>query len=584
MAGVTEATAGRMQRTLSSGLVDRLRNTQRHWHAWLLLLLLGWLTLYPLAMLFLTSVRGGAGTGAALTLSNYEQAFTDPTVYGLFWTTFWLAAVRVAIAAALGISLAWVVARTNIPWRGQIEVLLWITFFMPGLPIAMGWVLLGSRTGAINWLLEKLPFVTGPVVNIYSYGGIIFVSSLQMAAFIFLLTAPVFRAMDSTLEDSARVSGAGSMQLLRRIVFPLALPGILEAVFYTFLFALESFETELILGTPARIYVFSTKIYLLAEVFPTNLPKATALSAIFVVIVFALIALRLRLLGNKSYVTITGRGYRPRLMPLGRWRWPAFGVCMLYFSVAVFLPLSILVLGSFMRVAGLWANMSLTLEQWRISMSDPRLIKAIENTVLLGILVGVLCTLIASLAVYVMVRTQFRGRRAMELVTWAPRMAPAPVLAIAFIQAYVGSTHIFRPILGTVFILALVLLVNFIPLSSRILSGPMYQVSRELEESARVSGASWSMSFRRVMLPLLAPALMTSFVLLFLFAIRNLVLVIFFYTAQSRVLSTMLWEEWQSNYMAQALTLGLLMAVLGAIALGLALFLRRRFGVSMQLG
>src|SRR5262245_50320019 len=519
-------------------------------------------------MLLLTSLEGDQAAGAALTLSNYRRAFEDPSVYGLLWTTFWLAGVRVAFGAVLGIFLAWVVTRTNTPWRNQIEVLLWITFFMPGLPIAMGWVLLISKTGAINWLLSKLPFISGPILNIYSYEGLLFVSSLQMAAFICLLTVPVLRALDATLEDSARVSGAGNVQLLRRIIVPLALPGILEAAFYAFLFALESFETELILATPAGIYVFSTKIYLLAEGYPTDLPKATAMSVLFVVIVFALVGLRVWLLRNKSFVTITGRGYAPRLLSLGRWRWAAFAICMMYFTIAVFLPLATLVFGSFMSVAGLWGSASMTLDHWWISLTDPRLVNAIGNTLLLGVLVGLGCTVVASLATYVIVRTRFAGRRLLELITWAPRMAPAPVLAIGFVQAYVGGPPLFRPILGTVLILALVLLVNLLPLSSRVLSGPMHQVAHELEECAWVSGASWSMSFRKILLPLLAPALMTSFVLLFLFATRNLVLVIFFYTAQSRVLSAMLWEEWQSNYLEQALTLGVLMAVLGAVALG----------------
>jgi len=182
-------------------------------------------------------------------------------------------------------------------------------------------------------------------------------------------------------------------------------------------------------------------------------------------------------------------------------------------------------------------------------------------------------------ATYVWVRTAFSSRRLLEVITWAPRIAPGPVLAIAFAWAFIGGVPIFHPILGSVLMLALVLSINALPLGSRILSGGMHQIAFELEEAAQVNGAPWWTTFRRVMLPLLAPALVTSFVLLFLIAIRNLVLIVFFYKPESRVLSAILWEGWRGGNPERALVAGLIMMAISMVALLIALQVRKRAGI-----
>ncbi len=569
------------QRTLSAPRLTNLGTSARRLApSWLLIVVLGWLTLYPLFMLFVASFQGSQ-EGGALTLNNYQRAFADPGTWRVFWTTLWLALVRVGISLIVTVFLAWAITRTNVPWRRGFEVMIWLLFFLPSLPVTMGWILIGSPPGVVNKLLELLPFVHGPVVNIYSYWGIIFVSTLQMSAFMFLLTAPVFRSLDANLEEAAWISGAGAFTTIRRVILPLALPGILEAAFYTFIFALESFETELLLGIPARIYVFSTQIYELANDYPTDIPKATALGMLFLVFIVVLIGIRLRVLRGKMFTVITGKGYTPRIAALKRsTKWIVFGVLMLYVFLAAVIPLLMLVLGSFIKVWGVWNTQMFTLYNWKITLGDQRLLGAIWNTAFLGLLVGIGVVIATSLATYVMVRTRLAGRRLLEFITWAPRMAPAPVLAIAFIEAYVGGTNFFRPILGTVFMLAIVLFVNFVPLGTRTMSGGMFQIANELEESARVSGAGWITTFRRVVLPLLTPALTTAFLLAFLLSTRNLVLVIFFYTAKSRVLSTMLWEEWTGSYTQQALVIGLIMTAMSAVVLAVVLLLGKRQGVS----
>ena len=222
------------------------------------------------------------------------------------------------------------------------------------------------------------------------------------------------------------------------------------------------------------------------------------------------------------------------------------------------------------------------MNHWAISLGDPRLVSAITNTVVMGVMVGGIGTLVCALAGYVLVRTSFAGRPILEFITWAPRVAPGVVMAIAFAWAYIGLP-VFRPISGTLGMMGILLVVVLLPVGSRIVNGSMYQVSHELEEAARTSGAGWFTTVMRVLLPLLAPALFTSFILLFLAAIRNLVLVVFFYTPNSRVLSVILWEGWNGQAPERALVAGLLMMGLSLIALTAVFIVRRRTGLAASL-
>jgi iron(III) transport system permease protein len=549
------------------------------WPAWLLTIALGWLTIFPLLQLFVSSFKASTDPGAAFTLTNYIKAFSNPATYDLLWTTVSLAALRVAIALVIGIFLAWVVTRTDTPGRKFIEVLIWIKFFTPPLPMIVAWILIAGRTGLLNTALQDLGLIQQPFFNVTSYGGIVFISTLQFTAFIFLLIAPAFQSMDATLEDSAKVTGASNFRILKDITVPLVLPAVLGAAFYTFIVALESFETELILGTPAQVYVLSTRIFVLAEQYPSDLPLGTALSSVFLVAVLGVIALQMRLARGRSFTTVSGTTFSTRVTALGPWRWLTFGICLTYFIIATVFPFIILVLGTFMKGWGIWGPSAFTLKHWEVSLGDPRLMSAITNTIELSVLVGLGGTAICALSAYVIVRTKFSGSRLLEFITWAPRVAPAPVLAIAFLWTYIGP-EIFRPLLGTVWILALVLIVNSIPLGTRVAGGAMHQISASLEEASWVAGSNWTRTFLRILLPLLAPTLLTSFVLLFLVASRNLSLILFFYGPDSRVLASMIWENWSGSNPERALVAGLILMAISMLALSVALFIRRRTGLA----
>lgn len=535
--------------------------------AWIFAAFLGFLILYPFTLLFLAGFQHEDG---GFTFANYARIFSDEAMRDQIWATLWLAAVRSILATALGIFLAWVTARTDTPFRGAISAFVWIGYFAPALPLLLAWVLLAGRVGLINTFLQQMGLAAGPLLDIYSYGGIIFVSTLNFAGLVYILIEPSFRAMDANLEESSRMCGASNVQTLFRITIPTMAPAVLGALIYVFVLAVESFEAELILGTPARIYVLSTGIYALTQEYPQDIPGAATLSAVILLLVTLMIIAQQRLLANRSFVTVSGKGTAVRRIRLGKWRWLTFAICFLYFLLAVALPMAVLLAGTFMRGWGIWDADHLTLANWSGFFADPRLTEAIGNTVWLGVGVGLIGAFGALLIAYLTTRTRFPGNPLLIFASWAPRTAPSVVFGVACAWAFIGGTSLLHPLLGTVWIFILVLFANSLPVATRAVTGAMHQIGPELEQAARITGASWTRMMRSVLLPLLKPVLVSTFVLLFLLATRNLSLLLFFYTPDSRVLSAVLWEAWSGNAPLQGLVAGTVMMLLSCLVLGLA--------------
>ncbi|MBF8304140.1 MAG: Fe3+ siderophore transporter, inner rane subunit [Dehalococcoidia bacterium] len=535
-----------------------------------LLLVVGFLVVYPLFMLVYGSFRGGGpGTEAPLSLDGYRIAYTNPSTYKVLWTTMWLGVVRTIITMILSVFLAWVVTRTDTPWRGGLEVLVWTVFVLPLLPVVVSWTLLAGPRGFINQGLMSFFHLSNPPFDIYSYGGIIWVSVIFWASIIFILITPAFRGMDASLEESSRMSGASGLTTIRRITIPVLMPAILGATVLVFIRFLESFEIELFLGYGARIYVYTTRIWLLLGLAPADYPQAMALSTMFLGLIFILIYIQWKLIGQKQYTTVTGRGFATRVTRLGKWKYVTFAIVILYFIVGVILPLLTLILGSFMRIWGVWVADPFTVKHWIATFNDPRFLPSLRNTMYVGIGSATLGMIFYSLLSYIIVRSQMPAKKTLDFITWLPWGVPGLVLALGFLWAYVGGIPFLSALFGTIWLLMLVLIVSRLPLGVRVMNGAMYQFGKELEESSRVLGASWFYTFRRVIAPLLTPAFLSTWIILFLTAVRDLVTVVFLYTPPSRLISITLLEHWIGGEYERATVVGLIMSVvILVIALG----------------
>jgi iron(III) transport system permease protein len=537
------------------------------------------LVLYPLAFLFAASFAPATGSAdQGFSLEGYRRALTDVQARNAVITTLWLSLVRAVAAVALAVFLAWAIVRTNVPGARIFHGLLLVSFFLPNLPQVLAWTfLLSPRTGSLNVALRALvgsDATSGPF-NIYSYEGIVFIGVLTWSGFLYLFIAPAFRAVDASLEEAARMSGASGFRTALRISIPLLAPAIIGAFGLAFIRFVESFETELLLGTPAQIYVFTTQIYAyIARELTPQYPPAIALSTIFVGLVLVLVLLQRRVLGGRSFVTISGKDQRRAPADLGRWKWALFAVLVAFNVIHLVLPLGMLVLGSVQRSIVQFRLDGFTFDHWKILLGSD-MGKAVQNTLIVGIAAAVIAIALVSIVSYVVTRTAFRGRQTLEILTWVPYMVPSFVLGVGFLWAALKGNPLPWVLYGTHAVLVIALVVRFIPLGSRLMNGTMVQLAKELEEASRMSGATFTRTFRRIVLPLLSPAIGIGILMFIVIAIRDLSTVILLYGPSSTLLSVVFYANWRSGTQEDAAVIGLLMAVIGlAVAMGIVVLQR----------
>src|SRR6185503_13045772 len=381
-----------------------------------LLAVLLFLTAYPMAMLVYGSLHTAPpGEIGTFSLDGYRAMLSGGNALTLL-NTVGLSLVKTVLSMALALFLAWIVARTDTPARGSLEVLITLPFYIPPILTAVAWGMLATpRGGLINVAWTGLTGSKAPLVNVYSYGGVVWHMMQYSTPFLFLLIVGAFKSMDPALEDSSRMSGASGWTTFRRVTLGLMLPVTTSAFILSFIRGVESFESALVFGTPAGIEVITTQIYhLIHHVSTPDYPQATALALGIMALMFGLVAWQWRLLGGRSFFTVTGKGYTPRVTRLGRWRWVTFGVCALFFIVTVVLPVGQLAIGSFFRFFGFYRMNMLTLEHYRAVWENRLFWRALGNTLLLGFLGATITMVLGALIAYVLVRTRFRIRRALE--------------------------------------------------------------------------------------------------------------------------------------------------------------------------
>lgn len=545
-----------------------------------LLLVVAFQVLYPLGMLFYGSFKDAPpGLVGNFSFKGYIAVYSDPETYSLILRTFWLAAVRVAVTLGLAIFLAWGVTRTDIPGRRPLEWSIMLTFFMPYLPKVMAWILLLSpRSGYINQFLRLFLPIGEQGLNIFSYGGIIFTSAMLDAPMLFILLVPAFRAMDASLEESSLMSGASTWSTIRRIDLPLLTPALLAAGTLGFVRMMESFMTEALLGIPANIYVVTTKIYdYVAYSVPPAYPPAMALAILLLVITLSIVALQWKVLGRRQYTTVSGKGYQARPVPLGMLRYPVFFGIVIVIALNLFLPLATLVWSSFMKHAGLFMDNMYTFKHWQTALSDPALLKAIGNTMGMSATSATIGMILCSLIGYVVIKTRFRERAALDMTAWIPWAVPAIVMGLAFLWAYTLLPLPFGITLyGSMALLILVFITKGFPLGTRTMTTTMIQLSNELEESSRVHGASWARTFTRIVLPLVSPGFLAGWILLFSLAAKDLPTVIFMANTKTNVISTAIFQWWSLGFIEAAMIIGLIQAAILAGAYFISVAVRRQ--------
>lgn len=521
-----------------------------------------------LPMLFLLTGSfnlAAPGKGPVYGITNWIRAFSDPGTLGALWMSFLLSLVRLIPAMILSVIFAWLIARTDMPGGRTIEFLCWFAYFVPDFPMVLAWILLlDPNFGFLNSLARALPFVTGPIFNPYSFWGIVWVHQATGGIwFKVMLLTPIFRRLGAALEEAARVAGASTSAMLWRITLPVLSPMILAIAVLSFIRGLQSFNTELLLGTPVGIYVYSTRIYDYIQREPPAFGEATALGSVFLIVLVVLLFFYWRYLsGKRKFTVVTGQGYSTLQVKLGKWRYVALGGCLLYFAVMMLLPLVFLVIGSFMRRYGFFHIESpFTLAHWQNLFADPIFLVSLKNSLMIATATAIGGILLYSTVAYVLVSKRSLGAPLLETFCWLPHILPGILLSLGVLWLFL-STPLRGVLYGTVWGIALAMIIGDSPVTTQAFKAGLLQLGPDLEEAARVTGASWWYTYRRILLPLLAPIAAAVGLINFGSALTSISTPVLLYSHQSRPLSILLLEYSFTGELERGAALGLLITVM----------------------
>lgn len=535
----------------------------------------------PVAMVVLMSLRTGfPGEDVPFTLNNFAEVYLTPRTYEILLNTVIFTVSSVAVTLLFAVPLVWILMRTDIPLKKTIYVLLTVGILIPVFLRTIAWILLLSpRIGLLNKWLQQGFDLANPPLNLYSLPGMAFVQGVSFVPGAFFMLAAAYRSMDPSLEEAAYTSGVGKLRTFLKINIPITLPAIAAVMVYLFMTGLAVFEVPAIIGLPARILVLSSLIYT-ATTPSTGLPNygvAGAYGAIMLVLGLVLAFLYGRLMKQgKKYTVITGRGYRPREIALGRWKWAALVFVFFYLSIEVFIPFVVLLWASllpYLQLPSAEALSSLTLKHY---MDIPTRVGArpFINTFILMLTVPTLTMILSVLVSWVVIRTQVSFRGFLDTLAFIPHAVPGILMAVGL--AYLGLAYRdYFPLYGTIFIIVVAHTINWIAYGTRTTNSVMIQVHRELEEAGRVSGASAPRVLGKIVLPLIAAGVLNSWIWIGMLSYREVTMSLTLLTRGNVVVSTVVWQFWGSGWVPQVSALGVIlilfaMVVVGAVRLALS--------------
>lgn len=542
-----------------------------------------YLTIVPIAVMLVGSLQSGLpGSWTPVTFANYARAFSNPALYSAIWNAVVYSIGSGIISVLLGTYLAWLTERTDVPCKGLIYSSVLTAMMIPGVLFTISWILLlAPRAGLINVALMKLFGLASPPFDPYGMAGMIFVSGIDDFYTPFLFMAAALRSMDPALEEASVTSGAGTVRTFFQVTARLMAPAALAVCLLIFIRGLEDFEVPGLLGIPAGIHVLSTEIYLAVRRPPADFNLAATFSMFYLLV--ALLGLYLYFKSTRmteKYAVITGKGFQPRTIHLGRWRIPAFLSVLLLIVVAVYLPLLILGWTSFLPwyAPPSWETFqALTLKNFRWLMRDDLILSALKNNFIVGLTAAGLVTFFAAVVAWITIRTKIPGRRVLDAMAFSATAYPSMVLGLALIWFYLTVPI---PIYGTLWILIVAYVTKRLPGSTRVLAAVMTQIRSELEEASEICGASFLRTFGYIILPLLVPGLFASFVFTLTITFKALSLPVLLGHAGTELIPVLIFDLFESGRYSEVAALGCVTIVIITVVTLLSRRVSQRFGLS----
>lgn len=544
-----------------------------------LMAVVGFVILVPVLALVFGSFWSSSPVAAGhVTLDNWARALAiriPADIPTLVFNSLVFALATAAVSVVLGVVMAFLVTRTDMPYGNVFAKLGIVPRAFPVIIAALAWILLLSpRIGVLNVLFRET--FGANLFNLYSFPGMIFIMVLYESPIVFLIALNAFRLMDPSLEEQSIACGNTVMGTLRRVTLPVLRPLILSSFLLVFVIGLITLEVPILIGAPGGIFVFTSAIFnIIASDYQSLIYYNTAAALAMMVIPLSLLSLflyRHLVRRAESFVTVTGKARPENVHRLGRWRYAALACCSLYFAVVVVLPALVIVLLSFSRFVAspsLRLLTQLTLDHWNAALGDVVFWRALGNTLFLCF-AGATATVAIALGVgYLLVRSGVKLKGPIEAAAMLPLAFPGTILAVGFVWAYIRT-----PVYGTLWILLLYFIGNYLPFALRTLSPFLFQFHREFEEASWTSGASALGTIVRIVIPFLRGGLFSVWILLFQIYLREFAGAVILFTYGNEVLSTLLFQRaFDEGSFGVGAVIGVLML---ALSLGLHLLVSRR--------
>jgi iron(III) transport system permease protein len=537
-------------------------------------------TLYLIVTSFYTTRPDGSFD--QFTLKYYQQLFSSPYFASSLWNTVVYAIGSSFVAIALGVTQALIVERTNTPGRRYVFLSAVVSLGIPHVLYVVAWLLLLGRTGPVNALIEYVVGAGGvPALNVYSLWGMILVEGVGFAPLTFLLMSAVLRSTDASFEEAALMAGAGPLKTFRSITLRLGLPGVLALMLLIGIRAFESFEVPALVGLAGNVTVLTTNIYQSSKnTGSVNFGESGAYAVCLLLIVVVLLMWHNRLSHHAhQFQTITGKGYRPRVIDLGRWRYATAALLMIIFILAIVLPVAILVFTSLLPFyEGLtWESFSrFTLENYAVILAPGSFRDSIVNTLVLGGATSTLVVPFAALCAWLAVR-RYPGGALLDQIAMVPLVFPAIVMSVAFLHVFVNLPI---PLYGTLLSVIIASAVRYLPYGMRYAYAGVLQIHTDLEDAATTSGAGRAFVFMRVVLPLIGAALVSCWLFIFLLTVQSVALPLLLVGPGTELIAVTLFDLWQNGQVTELAAMGVLWLSFMLVVSAGFFFTTRRYQLS----
>ncbi|MEU1598230.1 iron ABC transporter permease [Streptomyces sp. NPDC005708] len=547
-------------------------------------IIVAYLALVPVCTMVYASLQSQfLGVGAsAWTLHNFANTFSAPGFGSLVANSFEYAFATAAVCIVIGFGLAWLVVRTNTPFKAFARVAAVVPMIIPGVLSTIAWsLLLSPHQGPVNELLRSIGL---PAFNVYSLSGMVFVQSMHVVPVAFLMGTAAFSSMDSSLEEAALASGVSPVRTFFSITVRMVRPAILSAALLMFIQTISTFEVPQLIGVPGHSYVFVSQIYAALQKFPADYGTVGVIGVFILVIAVVGLYLSRKVSKGNGVQTITGKGFRAQVQDLGKWRWLGVVCFLLFFVVAVLLPIAMLLWSSLLpgyEPPSVQALQDFTLSNYSGIWHRPVLVSSLKNSLIVSVSTAVIVTALSAVVAYITVKTKVVGRGILDGLATVPIAVPSIVMGVGILYFYLAAPLPFH-LYGTTMILVIAFVTITMPYGMRYIVPGMQAIKDELEEAATSSGASWLESFRRIFIPLVMPSLLAAFLYSMIVSFREISAAVFLYSSGTELVSVEIYDLYRNGTYPVVAALGIVMVIVLVILVALVRLLSRAVGIKQR--